>query len=117
MLCSKTANKKINRVHYKFLKMLHNDDNSTYEQLLEKYNEFTVHQRNIQKLMIEMYKVKNELGPSLLSDIFQKANYKGPTLRISKDFHRPTINSHKYGEKSLANIGNVNWNLLPKHIK
>ena len=45
--------------------MLHNDDNYTYEQLLEKYNEFTVHQRNIQKLMIEMHKVKNELGPSL----------------------------------------------------
>ena len=31
MLCSKVANKKINRVHYKFLKMLHDDNNSTYE--------------------------------------------------------------------------------------
>ena len=117
MLCSKTANKKINRVHYKFLKMLHDDENSTYEQLLNKYNEFSVHQRNIQNLMVEMYKVKNDLGPSLLNNIFHKSNYKGPTLRSSKDFHRPTINTLKYGEKSLENIGNINWNLLPQELK
>ena len=117
MLCSKVANKKINRVHYKFLKLLHDDNNSTYEQLLDKYGEFTVHQRNIQKLMIEMYKVKNELGPSLLNDIFKKAHYKGPNLRRDKIFHRSAINTHKYGEKSLGNIGNINWNLLPKQIK
>ena len=89
MLCSKTANKKINQVHYKFLKILHDENNLTYEQLLKKYNEFTVHQKNIQKLMIEMYKVKHNLKPSLLYEIFQKIDYKGPTLRTSKDFHRP----------------------------
>ena len=112
MLCGKVANKKINKVHFKFLKMLYDDDTSTYEQLLDKYDEFTVHQKNIQKLMIEMYKVKNDLGPSLLNDIFKKANnYKGPTLRRNKDFHRPTIKKHNYGEKSLDNIGNVIWNL------
>ena len=97
--------------------MLHDDHNSTYEQLLDKYGEFTVHQRNIQKLMIEMYKVKNELGPSLLNEIFKKAHYKGPNLRNDKVFHRSAINTHKYGEKSLGNIGNINWNLLPKQIK
>ena len=117
MLCGKVANKKINRVHYKFLKMLYDDDTSTYEQLLDKYDEFTVHQRNIQQLMIEMYKVKNDLGPSLLNDIFKRANYKGPTLRRNKDFHRPTIKTHKYGEKSLENIGNIIWNLLPNQLK
>ena len=117
MLCGKMSNKKINKVHYKFLKMLYDDTTSTYNQLLIKYNEFTVHQRNIQKLMIEMYKVKNELGPSLLGDIFNKANYKGPTLRSGKDSYRPNINTHKYGEKSLENIGNINWNLVPNHLK
>ena len=70
--------------------------------------------------MIEMYKVKNELGPSLLNDIFKKAKVprsQGPNLRSDKVFHRSAINTHKYGEKSLGNIGNINWNLLPKQIK
>ena len=38
-------------------------------------------------------------------------------FRRNKDFNRPNINSHKFVERSLDNIGNVMWNLLPNHIK
>ena len=117
MLCSKTDNKKINKVHFKFLQMLYDDQSSTYVELLNEYGEFTVHQRNTQKLMIEMFKAKNELGPSLLSDIFIKSKYKGPVLRSNKDFYRPNINTHKFGEKSLQNIGNIIWDLLPSQLR
>ena len=84
---------------------------------MNEYDEFTVHQRNTQKLMIEMFKAKNELGPSLLSDIFIKSKYKGPVLRSNKDFYRPNINTHKFGEKSLQNIGNIIWDLLPSQLR
>jgi hypothetical protein len=43
--------------------------------------------------------------------------YTGPTLRSRKDFLRPNIETHKYGEKSLENFGNKLWNLLPNDIK
>jgi hypothetical protein len=117
MMCGKVSNKKIDQVHYNFLKILYNDYASTFEQLLDKYCEFTVHQKNIQKVLIEMYKVNKEQGPSLLNEIFKKSNYEGPTLRSRKDFIRPNINTHKYGEKSLENFGNIMWNLLPDTIK
>jgi hypothetical protein len=117
MLCGKVANKKINRVHYKFLQVLYEDNTSTFEQLLDKYNAFTVHQRNIQNLLIEMHKVKYNQGPALLNDIFKSANYEGPTLRRNKDFSRPNIKTQKYGEKSLENMGSIMWNLLPNNIK
>ena len=117
MLCGKVANKKINKVHYNFLRILYNDNTSTFKQLLNKYDEFTVHEKNIQKLLVEMYKLKNDTGPSLLNDIFKKSNYTGPALRRNKDFIRPQINTHKYGEKSLDNIGNILWNILPNQIK
>ena len=117
MLCGKDANKKINRVHYKFLQILYEDDTSTFEQLLDKHNAFTVHQRNIQNLLIEMYKVKNKQGPALLNDIFKSANYQGRALRRNKDFSRPKITTKKYGEKTLENMGSVMWNLLPNDIR
>ena len=117
MLCGKVANKKINKVHFKFLRILYDDNSSTFEQLLDKYDAFTVHQRNIQNLLIEMFKAKQKLGPTLLNEIFKDANYEGPTLRRNKDFLRPNLKTHKYGEKSLENIGNVMWNLLPNEIK
>jgi hypothetical protein len=65
-MCGKVSNKKIDQVHYNFLKILYNDYASTFEQLLDKYCEFTVHQKNIQKVLIEMYKVNKEQGPSYL---------------------------------------------------
>ena len=64
-----------------------------------------------------MYKLKYDLGPSLLNNIFTKSNYTGPALRRNKDFTRPQINSHKYGERSLDNIGTIMWNLLSNQIK
>ena len=66
MLHTKTANNKINQVHFKFLKTLYDDHESTFKELLDKEGAFTVHEKNIQKLLIEMYKVKNNTGPSLL---------------------------------------------------
>ena len=117
MLCGRDINKRINEVHYKFLRMLYDDNTSTFEQILNKYNAFTVHQRNIQNLLIEMYKCKHNQGPTLLNEIFKNANYKGPTLRRNKDFLRPNVSAHKYGEKSLEDMGNVMWNLVPNEIK
>ena len=64
-----------------------------------------------------MYKARNSIGPSLLNDIFRKANYNGPVLRNNKDFLRPNVKTHRFGEKSLENLGNVMWNLLPNSIK
>jgi len=71
MLHSKRLVGKINRVHKNMLRLLYNDSESTFEQLLSIDNTFTIHETNIQKLMIEMYKAKTHIGPSLLQDILE----------------------------------------------
>ena len=117
MLHSKRATGKINVLHFRMLKILYNDTESSFQQLLAKDNNFTVHETNIQKLMVEMYKAKSQIGPSLLQDIFRNPNYKGPNLRNGKDFKKPNIKTQKYGEKSLEYFGTLIWNLLPKDLK
>ena len=117
MFHNRKVNSRINRLHERALRLLYKDDVSTFEGLLEMDGAFTIHQRNIQSLAIEMYKAKNNLGPILLKDIFLDINYNGPTLRTSADFVLPRINSVHYGEDSLGYFGCKIWNLIPNETR
>ena len=117
MFHSRKLNHKINKVQERGLRLLYGDYKTTFEQLLLRDGSFTVHQRNIQSLMIEMYKVKHELDPSLLEDIFQRKKHIGSKLRKTRDFVHPLVNTVHYGEDSLANLGCHLWDLLPDSYK
>ena len=66
MFQSRKINSKIDKVHKKALRLLYDDDESTFEELLKRDEGFTVHETNIQKLMLEMFKAKNKIEPNLL---------------------------------------------------
>lgn len=117
MFHSRKMNSKINRLHERSLRLLYKDDISTYQQLLKRAGSFTIHQRNIQSLAIEMFKVKNNIGPELLNEVFVKRVYNGPALRSVSDFVKPRINSVHFGEDSLQNFGCNIWNIIPCDIK
>jgi len=117
MFHSRQINNKINRVQERALRILYGDDQSSYEDLLKRNEGFTVHERNIQLLLTEMFKAKNKIEPHLLQDIFEASNYQGPTLRGSKYFARPGIKSVKYGERSLQYFGVKLWDQLPQEMQ
>ena len=50
--------------------MVYADDTSTFKELLSRDGAYTIHEKNIQALAIECFKVFRNLGPSLLDDIF-----------------------------------------------
>ena len=74
MFHSREINNRINRVHKKALRILYNDNESSFEVLLKRDEGFTVHERNLQKLMTEMFKAKNRLEPHLLQGIFEASD-------------------------------------------
>ena len=51
---------------------IYNDKQLSYEQLLIKDGKVSIHHRNIQMLAAEMFKMKNEMFPEIISDIFKK---------------------------------------------
>ena len=53
----------INKLHERTLRPVLKDHVSTFEELLRKSNKISYHHRNIQMLMAELYKIKNELAP------------------------------------------------------
>ena len=63
MFHSRKMHHRINKLHERALRVVYKDDNLTFEQLLEKDEAVTIHERNLQRLAILMYKVKHGLCP------------------------------------------------------
>ena len=72
MFCSKTANKEINRTNKRTLMVLYEDHDSTFEQRLVKDGSITVHQKNLQNLITEVYKTTSQINPSYLGTFCRK---------------------------------------------
>ena len=72
MFCSRTSNNMINKLHERSLRFIANDYSSDFNILLENNNDICNHHRNIQVLLIEVFKMKNELAPLIMESISNK---------------------------------------------
>ena len=70
MFCSRTSNNMINKIHERALRLILND----HDALLQNNNDTCNHHRNIQALMIEIYKMKNNLNPPIMDNMFERRN-------------------------------------------
>ena len=116
MFCNRTSNNKINRLHERALRLVYEDENLTFEELLEKDNSVTIHQRNLQKLSVEMYKVKNDLAPQPFRNLFTE-KFCQYDLRNKKTWESHNIRTVIYGSETLTNMGPKIWELVPNTIK
>ena len=57
MLHSRKLNNRINRIHCRALRIVYQDRKFSFDELLAKDKSFNIHERNIQTLCIELYKV------------------------------------------------------------
>ena len=73
MFCSRTSNI-INKIHERTLRLILNGHTSDFDTLLQSNNDTCNHHRNIQTLMVEIYKIKNNLNPPIMDFIFQRRN-------------------------------------------
>ena len=74
MFCSRKLNAKINNLHHRALRIVYRDYVSSFEELLKVDSSCSIHHRNIKFLAIELYKVRNNLSPEFMSDIFLTSN-------------------------------------------
>ena len=74
MFHSRGVNKRINKIHEKFLWLVCNDNLSPFAELLAKDNSVAIHDRNLQVLATEIYKAINKLSPTIIKNIFDLKN-------------------------------------------
>ena len=70
MFCSRNTNNLINKIQEISLRLITNSKISTFEHLLQANNEITTHQRNLQVLMVEVFKIINGFAPPIMEDFF-----------------------------------------------
>ena len=114
MFCpSVELNRKINRIQERALRIVYLDYTSSYGDLLGRDGSVTIHQRNIQLVAIEMFKVKNGVGPTIVRDLF---SLNGGGSR--NDFFRPNVNTEYMGKLSIRYFGPLVWDsMLPAEFK
>ena len=66
MFHSRKLNHRINKIEERALKFVYNDHQCIFEELLDRDNSFTINERNLQKLAIEMFKMNNGLSVKLV---------------------------------------------------
>ena len=72
MCHNRPINNKINRLHERCLRIIYNDNKSSFQELLDKDKGVTIHVKNVQALVVEMLKVSNNYSTSLMSEIYDK---------------------------------------------
>ena len=74
MLHSRCNNNKIKYVHERCLQLIYNDKPSPYQELLQKDGSVSIHQKNTEELVTEIFKVKQALAAELEKYIFVESN-------------------------------------------
>ena len=118
MFHSRKLNHRINKIHERALRIVYNDHQCTFEELLERDNSFTIHERNIQKLAIEMFKVNNGLSVQLVRENFHFVeNHYNFRHQSGKKLKVNHVETETYGKQSISYFGPKIWNSIPQEIK
>ena len=71
MFRSRHLNNRINHIHERALRIIFQDYNSSFIELLRKDSSLTIHQRNLKLLVTEMFKVKIGCSRNIMKEILE----------------------------------------------
>ena len=70
MCHNRTYNNKLNRLHERCLRLIYNDKNLYFKDLLEKDGSVSIHHRDLRTLAVELFKVFKGLHPVIFAETF-----------------------------------------------
>ena len=104
-------------LHQRCLRIIYNDKQSNFTELLNKDNSVSVHIRNICRLAIELFRFYDGLSPPLINNIFKLRTENPYNLRKVSILSRPMVKSVYHGIESISYLGSKIWNILPEKLK
>ena len=116
MFHSRHLNNKINAIHERALRIIYQDYKSSFQELLNKDNSPTVHQRNLQKLVTELFKIKIGEAPEIMNEIFQ-IEERPYNLRNEVFVKRHNVRTVRYGTEAVSFLAPKIWDLVPEDCK
>ena len=98
---NRTLNNTMNNIQERALRLVYTDYRSTYDQLLARDSSYRIHHRNLQRLAIEIYKFKHNLGPEILNEIFD-SNSNTYNTRSDKTVNTRVVKSVFNGTETVT---------------
>ena len=107
MFCFRQSNNLINKVHEGALKLIY-QDNCNCEVLLEKQHDFSIHQRNLQVLMTEIYVIVNGIALPIMNFLFT-FHLNQHNLRNFQELSTEKTNTVNYGLEKVTYRASILW--------
>ena len=117
MFHSRKLNNKTNKLHERCLRIVYNNNTSTYKELLETDNFVSVRFRNVQALAIELYEVANGFSPDIMKDVFPLIGNLCYNTRNKRTFHSRDIRTVYFESETLSQRAPKIQELAPQEIK
>ena len=116
MFRDRRVNAKINHIHERALRIAYQDRTSSFEELLITDNSVSIHQRNLQLLVTEIYRTRMHLNPPFMKEIFveREIHY---NLRVTSNIYVRKPRTTAYGLGNVSFLGQNLWRDLPLHLK
>ena len=116
MFANKCSIDKILKIHKRTLQIVYGVYDESYENLLNRSDDISIHQKHLRYLAIEVYKSLPKLKPGFMWSFFER-NHTPNYLRRGDLLLLPPAKSIRYGVNSLAFRGSLLWNNLPPQVK
>ena len=95
--------------------IVYNDYKSNFKELQDYSSTF--YERNIQYIPTELYKVKNDLFPVIMTDLFQFGKYSAYELRSDNHLQKTNIQTVHFSNESIKALGAKLLYFIPTEIK
>ena len=116
MFANKSSINKILKIHKRTLQIVYDVYDESYENLLNRSDDISIHEKHLRYLAIEVYKSLTLLNPGFMWNFFER-NHIPYNLRRGDILFLPPAKSTRYGVNSLAFRGSLLWNNLPHQVK
>ena len=116
MFQNRKLNNHIDRIHEGALRIVYQDHNSTFEELLAKDGSFKIHDCILQRLLIEIFNVKMKLAPEIMNEVFDIIESLYP-LRNELKFKSRNFRTIRYEIETAAFVGSRIWSYMPSELK
>ena len=108
---------RINKIHERALRLIYPSDSKlTFKELLDKNKTVSIHQKNLQVLATEIFKVKLNISQVMLKELFS-FNIRNYNLRSQLTMKRIKTNSVYFGSESLSSLAPKIWDLVADSLK
>ena len=112
----KSNKERVNNVQERALHITYNDQLTNFKSLLLNHNEITIHQRNLQVLMTEIYEIINQIALPIMSSLFEIRENTHNT-RYFQVLSNESSRTGNYGLQTICYRAPFLWANLPPEYK